>query len=90
MKTTTMGVKLDNDVRDRLKALGTVKERSPHWLMKKAIQEYLEKEEVREREKEEDRQRWQRYQDTGEHLDHDEVKTRLMRLADQARTKATG
>ena len=90
MSTTTMGVKLDEDVRDRLKALGVAKERSPHWLMKKAIQEYLEKEEAFEREKREDLQRWQRYQDTGDHLDHDNVRTRLARLADQARTKVAG
>ncbi len=91
MKTTTMGVKLDEDVRDRLKALGTAKDRTPHWLMKKAIQEYLVKEECFEREKQEDQQRWQQYQDTGEHLSHEEVSIRLTRLADQARVKtATG
>ncbi|MCF6256114.1 MAG: toxin-antitoxin system [Gammaproteobacteria bacterium] len=90
MKTTTMGVKLDEDVRERLKVLGNIKERTPHWLMKKAIEEYLVKEEVNEREKQEDMVRWQRYQDTGEHLSHDEVRTRLTRLADQARTKAAG
>jgi predicted transcriptional regulator len=85
-----MGVKLGDDVRERLKALGIVKERTPHFLMKKAIEEYLAKEEVSEREKQEDLARWQRYQDTGEHLGHDEVRTRLTRLADQARTKAAG
>ncbi|MBN4079329.1 CopG family transcriptional regulator [Beggiatoa alba] len=90
MKTTTMGVKLDNDVRERLKALGSVKERTPHWLMKRAIQEYLAREEASEREKQEDRQRWQQYQDTGDHLGHDEVRARLTRLADQAYTKAAG
>ncbi len=87
MKTTTMGVKLGDDVRERLKVLGAAKERTPHWLMKKAIMEFLEKEEVYEREKQDDLARWQRYQNTGEHLGHDEVKTRLTRLADQARTK---
>ena len=90
MKTTTMGVKLDEDVRERLKVLGNIKERTPHWLMKKAIEEYLAKEEVNEREKQEDMLRWQRYQDTGEHLSHDEVRTRLTRLADQVRTKTAG
>ncbi len=87
MKMTTMGVKLDEDVRDRLKALGAAKDRTPHWLMRKAIQEYLTKEEIFEREKLEDLQRWQRYQDTGDHLSHDDVRTRLPRLAGQARTK---
>ncbi len=90
MTITTMGVKLDTDVRERLKALGKAKERTPHFLMKKAIEEYLVKEEVNEREKQEDMARWQRYQDTGEHLNHDEVRTRLTRLADQARAKAAG
>jgi len=90
MKTTTMGVKLGDDVRDRLKVLGIARERTPHFLMKKAIMEYLEKEETREREKQEDLKRWQQYEDTGEYLDHDEVKTRLTSLAEQAHTKAAG
>jgi len=90
MKTTTMGVKLGTDVRERLKALGVIKERTPHWLMKKAIEEYLAKEETCEREKQDDLNRWQQYQNTGDHLTHDEVKTRLTRLAGQARAKITG
>lgn len=87
MKTTTMGIKLDETARDRLKRLGAAKDRTPHWLMKRAILEYLEKEEAYEREKQEDLQRWQQYQDTGDHLSHDEVSTRLARLADQAHAK---
>ncbi|MBL1278354.1 MAG: toxin-antitoxin system [Ectothiorhodospiraceae bacterium] len=87
---TTMGVKLNDDIRKRLKALGALKERTPHWLMKKAIQEYLEKEEACEREKAEDQQRWQRYQETGEYLDQEEVRIHLMHLVDQVHTKATG
>jgi len=90
MTLTTMGVKLEPEVRKRLKQLGASKDRTPHWLMKKAILEYLEKEEAYEREKREDLQRWQRYQDTGEHLSQDEMRTRLTRLADQARAKAAG
>ena len=41
--TTTMGVKLDEATRDRLKALGAARQRSPHWLMREAIREYLER-----------------------------------------------
>ncbi len=90
MAMTTMGIKLDGEVRERLKQLGAIKERSPHWLMRKAIMEYLDREEAHEREKQEDLQRWQRYQETGEHLSQEEVRVRLTRLADQARLKATG
>lgn len=59
--STTMGVKLDDSVRERLKLLGATKDRSPHWLMKQAIQEYLAREETYEREKQEDLERWQRH-----------------------------
>ncbi len=42
----TMGVKLDEEIRDRLKSLGSARQHSTHWLMREAIREYLEKEEV--------------------------------------------
>ncbi len=84
----TMGVKLDNETRERLKELGKKKERSPHWLMARAIQEYLDREENYEREKQEDFQRWQQYMDTGEHISHDEMQDKLTDLAAKARGKA--
>ena len=89
---TTMGVKLDNKTRERLKALGEQKERSPHWLMTRAIQEFLDREETYEREKQEDMQRWQQYTDAGEYISHDKMKDKLTGLVKKARkqTKATG
>jgi predicted transcriptional regulator len=83
-----MGVKLDKEIRERLKALGEKKERSPHWLMTRAIQEYLDREEAYEREKQEDLLRWQQYLDTGEYVGHDTVKDRLTDLAAKARRQA--
>lgn len=47
--TTTIGVKLDAEIRDRLKALGAIKHRSAHWIIREAIREYLEREEEIER-----------------------------------------
>lgn len=82
---TTMGVKLDNKIRVRLKTLGEQKERSPHWLMTRAIEEYLDREEAYEHEKQEDMQRWQQYMDTGEYISHDKMKDKLMGLAMKAR-----
>jgi len=66
---TTQGIKLDDDTRARLKELGKVRDRSPHYLMKKAIADFLEREERYEREREEDERRWQNYLTTGEHID---------------------
>jgi predicted transcriptional regulator len=62
LKTVNTGVKLDAALHERLKALGEVKERTPHWLMRTAITEYVEREERYEREKREDGERWERYQ----------------------------
>ena len=72
-KTVNTGIKLDETLRARLKALSVLKERTPHWLMKTAIEEYIEREEAHEREKREDMERWERYKLTGHAIPHDAV-----------------
>ena len=61
----TTGVKLDPQTRERLQVLGVRTQRSPHWLMKAAIEKYLQEQEAYWREREEDAQRWQAYQRDG-------------------------
>jgi len=90
MAATTIGVKLDEETRQRLKNLGKSKQRSTHWLMKEAIARYLETEERYERETAEDLARWERYVDTGSAFSHEEVKVRLEALAKEAAKKAMG
>lgn len=79
--TTTQGIKLDDETRTRLKALGNIRNRSPHWLMKRAIQRYLDQEEQYEREKQEDRERWERYRLTGHAISHEAATEWLEDLA---------
>ncbi|AFJ47539.1 trifunctional transcriptional regulator/proline dehydrogenase/L-glutamate gamma-semialdehyde dehydrogenase [Shimwellia blattae] len=43
MGTTTMGVKLDEATRDRIKHAAAKIDRTPHWLIKQAIFNYLER-----------------------------------------------
>jgi RHH-type proline utilization regulon transcriptional repressor/proline dehydrogenase/delta 1-pyrroline-5-carboxylate dehydrogenase len=43
MATTTLGVKLDDPTRERLKSAAQSIDRTPHWLIKQAIFNYLEK-----------------------------------------------
>ncbi len=69
----TVGVKLEEETRNRLKMLGLAKKRSPHWMMKEAIQEYLDREEAVERERREDMERWEQYVNTGEHITQEEM-----------------
>ena len=84
--TVTQGVKLDPETRDRLKALGEIRQRSPHWLMRKAIEDYLDREEAIERERAEDRIRWETYQLTGHAISHDVASAWLTDLANGRRT----
>lgn len=79
--TMTQGVKLDEATCRRLKELGKLRDRSPHWLMRTAIEKYLEQEEHYKREKREDMERWELYQLTGKAVPHDKVAGWLTQLA---------
>jgi predicted transcriptional regulator len=89
MASTTLGIKLDEKTRQRLKQLAELKDRSPHWIMKTAIGEYLDREEAEERQQAEDRARWERYVETGAFIDNDEMMSWLDGLAVKARTKTS-
>jgi predicted transcriptional regulator len=78
----TQGIKLGDETRTRLKELGKLKQRSPHWLMKTAIEQFLDQEERYEREKREDMARWEEYQMTGRAVHHSEAAKWLSDLAD--------
>ena len=63
--TTTVGIKLDDEMRDRLKALGELKHRSAHWIMREAIREYLDREEESERRNLQADEAWEEYRRSG-------------------------
>lgn len=88
MATTMVGVKLDDETRARLKKLGEAKRRSAHWLMREAIDRYLQAEERYEQEKAENLARWQRYLETGAHATHEEMTAWLDDLAEAAARQA--
>jgi predicted transcriptional regulator len=84
MSAPTIGIKLDDETRERLQQLGQRRDRSPHWLMKTAIREYLEREERVERERQEDEERWRRYVKTGAFVANADMMQWLDGLARQA------
>ena len=43
-----LAVKLELDIRDRLKTLASSRQRSTHWMMREAIAQYIEREEKQE------------------------------------------
>lgn len=69
-----MGVRLNEDTRHRLEALGKARDRSPHYLMKAAVERYLAVEEALESERQIVKARWEKYELTGETVDHADVK----------------
>ena len=85
--TTTIGVKVEKAIRDRLRALGKLKDRTPHWLARQAVEEFVDREERWEREKREDRERWERYVDTGEAFPRSRVAAWMKDLREGKRRK---
>jgi predicted transcriptional regulator len=78
---TTQGIKLDDSTRARLRVLAEKRKRSPHWLMRTAIEDYLQREEQYEKEKSEDMARWEHYLITGNAIEHERVEPWLKDLS---------
>jgi len=74
MAKNTVGLRLDPEIQERLRSLGKLKDRSPHYLMKEAVSRYLDEEEENEAERALIQERWDRFSITGEVIDHDIVK----------------
>ncbi len=68
-------VKLDPADRDRIAALATMKKRTPHYLMKEAILEYVRKEEARQNLINAAESSFDHYKETGLHITLEELST---------------
>jgi predicted transcriptional regulator len=76
MKTAAaspVAIKIDPDIKERVKRLAEARHRTPHWLMREAISQYVEREEKREAFRQDALKAWQEYQETGLHVSGDEV-----------------
>ncbi|MGH1353600.1 MAG: CopG family ribbon-helix-helix protein [Thalassovita sp.] len=75
MANPTVALRLNEQTQDRLKALGQRRDRSPHYLMKEAVEKYLAEEEAVEAERDLMQARWERFELTGETVSHEDVKS---------------
>lgn len=73
----SVSVKIDDDLRDRVRQLAAARQRSPHWVMHEAIRQYVEREEARENFRQEALASWASYQETGLHITGDELQSWL-------------
>ena len=70
-------IKIDDALKSRVQHLANLQRRSPHWIMREAIRQYVEREEARESFKQEALTSWAAYQETGRHLTGSEVRAWL-------------
>jgi len=68
-----VSIKLDDQLKARVERLATARQRSAHWIMRDAIQHYVDREEARESFRQEALTSWVEYQETGRHLTGEEV-----------------
>lgn len=68
MSVSTTSVKIDTDTKARMQRLAASRQRSTHWLMREAIEQYVEREEKRESFRQTGLAAWAAYQQTGLHV----------------------
>ncbi len=65
---STTSLKLDSAMKERVHRLAAARRRSPHWLMREAVEQYVEREEKREQLRQDALAAWDEYQTTGLHV----------------------
>jgi len=75
--TSPVAIKIDTEMKERVKRLADARQRTPHWLMREAISQYVEREEKREAFRQDAQNAWQEYRETGLHATAGEVETWL-------------
>jgi predicted transcriptional regulator len=76
----TTSLKLDEEIKARLRELASKRRRSTHWLMREAIEQYVEREEKREGLRKDALEAWAEYEANGLHVTAEEVDAWLARL----------
>ena len=73
MTTTAVAIKIDQKTKERYKELARIKDRSAHWMMREAINQYVDREEKRVSFRQDAVNSWNKYQETELHVTGDEV-----------------
>ena len=78
--STTIGIKVDDLLRERIRNAAQNLNRTPHWLMREAIERSVEREERREAFRQDTLKAWEEYRTTGLHVSADEADAWLDQL----------
>jgi len=77
---STTSLKLDSEMKERVQRLAAARRRSPHWVMREAVEQYVDREERREQFHQDALAAWASYQATGLHLTAGEADAWLAKL----------
>ena len=77
---STTSLKLDGAMKERISRLASARRRSPHWVMREAVEQYVDREEKREQLRQDVLAAWADYQTTGLHLTAEEADAWLAKL----------
>jgi predicted transcriptional regulator len=77
---STTSLKLDSTMKERVHRLASARRRSPHWIMREAVEQYMEREEKREQLRQDALAAWAKYQETGLHVTAEEADAWLAKL----------
>lgn len=75
-----VAIKIDEDTKARVKRLAEARHRTPHWLMREAITQYVDREEKREAFRQDTLKAWEAYRATGRHVTAEEADAWLAQL----------
>jgi predicted transcriptional regulator len=78
--SSTTSVKLDVETKERIQRLASARRRSAHWVMREAIEQYVEREEKREQFRQDALAAWTHYQTTGLHATAEEADAWMAKL----------
>jgi len=78
--TSTTSLKLDSELKERVRRLASSRRRSAHWIMREAVEQYVGREEKREQFQADALAAWTDYQATGLHATAEEADAWLARL----------
>ena len=77
---STTSLKLDSELKIRVQRLAAARRRSPHWVMREAVEQFVEREEKREQLRRDALAAWSHYQTTGLHATAEEADAWLAKL----------
>lgn len=75
-----VAIKIDENTKARVKRLADARHRTPHWLMREAITQYVDREEKREAFRQDTLKAWEEFRTTGLHVTADEADAWLAQL----------